>query len=157
MPHSAHRPWVPAACETRVQDIATTTADATSDATAARIDALIAQNLQIHDRDCFNLNPATNVMNPRAEAALAQGLGSRPSLGYPGDKYEMGLEAIEEIEVIAAELACEIFDAKYALTRPIKCSRLLGSLPSTTGMTSRFHGLGSTGQFTSRNGPGYWL
>jgi glycine hydroxymethyltransferase len=44
-------------------------------------------------------------MNPRAEALLSSGLGSRPSLGYPGDKYEMGLEAIEEIEVIAAELA----------------------------------------------------
>ena len=29
---------------------------------------------------------------------MARGLGSRPSLGYPGDKYEMGLEAIEEIE-----------------------------------------------------------
>ncbi len=56
-------------------------------------------------------------MNPKAEAALASGLGSRPSLGYPGDKYEMGLEAIEEIEVIAAELACEIFQAKYAEIR----------------------------------------
>ena len=36
---------------------------------------------------------------------MASGLGSRPSLGYPGDKYEMGLEGIEQIEVIAAELA----------------------------------------------------
>ena len=42
-------------------------------------------------------------MNPRAEALLASGLGARPSLGYPGDKYETGLEAIEEIEVIAAD------------------------------------------------------
>ncbi len=56
-------------------------------------------------------------MNPRAEAALARGLGSRPSLGYPGDKYEMGLEAIEEIEVIAAELAAEVFGATYAEIR----------------------------------------
>ena len=71
----------------------------------ALIDAHIAENRAIHERDCVNLNPATNVMNPRAEAALASGLGSRPSLGYPGDKYEMGLEAIEKIEVIAAELA----------------------------------------------------
>ncbi|MDZ4133985.1 MAG: aminotransferase class I/II-fold pyridoxal phosphate-dependent enzyme, partial [Paracoccaceae bacterium] len=64
-----------------------------------------------------NLNPATNVMNPLAEAALSRGLGSRPSLGYPGDKYEMGLEAIEEIEVITAELAAEVFAAKYAEIR----------------------------------------
>jgi glycine hydroxymethyltransferase len=84
---------------------------------AARIDALIGENSAIHDRDSINLNPATNVMNPRAEAALAAGLGSRPSLGYPGDKYEMGLEAIEQIEVIAAELAAEVFQASFAEIR----------------------------------------
>jgi glycine hydroxymethyltransferase len=116
MTHLFPRPWVPADCEARVQALAH---DATQDSAivGARIEALIQANLQIHDRDCFNLNPATNVMNPRAEAALGRGLGSRPSLGYPGDKYEMGLEAIEEIEVIAAELAAEIFNARYAEIR----------------------------------------
>ena len=116
MTHLAPRPWVPSACETRVQGIAAT-CDAPSSALADRIDQLIDLNQEIHDAECFNLNPATNVMNPRAEAALARGLGSRPSLGYPGDKYEMGLEAIERIEVIAAELAAEVFDAKYAEVR----------------------------------------
>jgi glycine hydroxymethyltransferase len=116
MPHLAPRNWVPAACETYIQTLAGRTA-APSAAVADRIEALIARNLEIHDQDCFNLNPATNVMNPRAEAALARGLGSRPSLGYPGDKYEMGLEAIEEIEVIAAELAAEIFGATHAEIR----------------------------------------
>ena len=53
---------------------------------------------------------------PKAEAALASGLGSRPSLGYPGDKYEMGLEGVEKVEVIAAELAAEIL-APYAEIR----------------------------------------
>jgi len=116
MPHLAARPWVPAACESYIQRLATETA-APSGAVAARIEALITRNTAIHDAECFNLNPATNVMNPAAEAALARGLGSRPSLGYPGDKYEMGLEAIEEIEVIAAELAAEVFGAKYAEIR----------------------------------------
>lgn len=116
MPHLAPRPWVPAACETLVQRYATQTAAASAQV-AGRIEALIARNAEIHDVDCFNLNPATNVMNPLAEAALSRGLGSRPSLGYPGDKYEMGLEAMEEIEVIAAELAAEIFNAKYAELR----------------------------------------
>ena len=116
MPHLAPRPWVPAGSEAHIQRIAAQTcaASATVD---ARLETLIAANRRIHDLDCFNLNPATNVMNPRAEAALARGLGSRPSLGYPGDKYEMGLEAIEEIEVICAELAAEIFDARYAEIR----------------------------------------
>jgi glycine hydroxymethyltransferase len=107
---------VPAGCETLLQRIAAETA-APSATVAARIDALIERNRVIHDEDCFNLNPATNVMNPAAEAAMAAGLGSRPSLGYPGDKYEMGLEAIEEIEVIAAELAAEVFNATHAEVR----------------------------------------
>ncbi|MDE4174427.1 aminotransferase class I/II-fold pyridoxal phosphate-dependent enzyme [Phaeobacter sp. PT47_59] len=113
----APRPWVPAACETLVQQIAGQTVGTATDTLASRIDMLVRRNTEIHDAECFNLNPATNVMNPAAEALLSSGLGSRPSLGYPGDKYEMGLEAIEEIEVIAAELAAEVFQASYAEVR----------------------------------------
>lgn len=111
------RTWVPDACETLIQDIATRTSQEPSNAILTRIQSLAEDNKRIHERECFNLNPATNVMNPKAEALLASGIGSRPSLGYPGDKYEMGLEAIEEIEVIAAELAAEVFDAKFAEIR----------------------------------------
>ncbi len=117
MTNLAHRSWVPPHCETRVQQIAQSLSEQTACEVAARVDALVRRNREIHDVECFNLNPATNVMNPRAEAILAAGLGSRPSLGYPGDKYEMGLEAIEEIEVIAAELAARVFDAAYAEIR----------------------------------------
>ncbi len=81
------------------------------------IENLAEKNRRIHEQDCINLNPATNIMNPRAEALLSSGLGSRPSLGYPGDKYEMGLEAIEQIEIVANALAREIFSAKYAEIR----------------------------------------
>ncbi|MBL9054525.1 MAG: serine hydroxymethyltransferase, partial [Tabrizicola sp.] len=116
MPHLSLRPWVPSPSEDLVQTLAARAARPSS-AIAERLDQLVDRNQQIHDQDCFNLNPATNVMNPRAEAALARGLGSRPSLGYPGDKYEMGLEAIEEIEILTAELAAEIFQANYAEIR----------------------------------------
>jgi glycine hydroxymethyltransferase len=111
------RNWVPAACENYVLEIAGKTTALEAAAALAEIERLTAENRRIHDRDCINLNPATNVMNPRAEALLAAGLGTRPSLGYPGDKYEMGLEAIERIEVMAAALAAEIFEAKFAEIR----------------------------------------
>ncbi|MCB1347645.1 MAG: aminotransferase class I/II-fold pyridoxal phosphate-dependent enzyme [Maritimibacter sp.] len=117
MPALLPRDWVPQAAETRVQSIAAMTASAGSQALDERVAALIARNREIHERDCFNLNPATNVMNPRAEAAMAAGLGTRPSLGYPGEKYETGLEAMEEIEVIAQELAAETFAARFAEIR----------------------------------------
>ncbi|MFZ2649680.1 MAG: aminotransferase class I/II-fold pyridoxal phosphate-dependent enzyme [Burkholderiaceae bacterium] len=111
------RSWVPRACEDLVQSIAAQTAQADVSTLAQSVFDLVAQNRRIHDLHGINLNPASNVMNPRAEALMACGLGPRASLGYPGDKVEMGLEAIERIEVIAAEIACEVFDAKYAELR----------------------------------------
>jgi glycine hydroxymethyltransferase len=113
----APQPWLPAHSASYVHSIATATANATGPAVLAELERLVALNHQIHDHDCINLNPATNIMNPRAEAMLSAGLGSRPSLGYPGAKYEMGLEAIEQIEVITAELAAEVFGARYAEVR----------------------------------------
>ena len=113
----AERTWVPEASEALVGRIAGRVAAQGSAELAARVEALAVENRRIHERECFNLNPATNAMNPRAEALLASGIGSRPSLGYPGDKYEMGLEAIEEIEVIAAALAAEVFGARFAEIR----------------------------------------
>lgn len=117
MAQLARRAWVPEPCENYVQKLAEACAQMDLDAVEGEIERLIEQNLAIHERDCVNLNPATNTMNPKAEAVLSQGLGSRPSLGYTGDKYEMGLEAIERIEVIAAELAAEVFGARFAEIR----------------------------------------
>lgn len=111
------RDWVPAEQEDYVSGLARQSRDSTSAELIGWLDALVEENRQIHDRDCINLNPATNVMNPAAEALLSSGLGARPSLGYPGDKYEMGLEAIEKIEVIAAELAQRVFRARFAEVR----------------------------------------
>ena len=117
MTRMKRRGWVPPACEDHVQALAAECAGRDAAAVADEIERQIERNRRIHEHECINLNPATNVMNPAAEAALSRGLGSRPSLGYPGDKYEMGLEAIERIEVIATELACEVFDADHAEIR----------------------------------------
>ena len=111
------RNWVPEASENLVQDLAQKVSGSSSRELLERLTFLADSNKIIHEKDCFNLNPATNVMNPRAEAFLSCGIGSRPSLGYPGDKYEMGLEAIEEIEVMASSLVAEIFCAKFAEIR----------------------------------------
>jgi glycine hydroxymethyltransferase len=117
MPTLSRRNWVPEPCEDYVQGLAKFAFEQSAEKVANEISWLAAFNRNIYERECFNLNPAGNVMNPHAEAFLAESLGSRPSLGYPGDKYEMGLEAVEQIEVITAELCAEIFQAKFAEIR----------------------------------------
>ena len=116
MTYTSH-PWMPEDLDRFAQKVVSDLDFSNSNALSREIDALADLNKRIHEQQCINLNPATNIMNPRAEALLASGLGTRPSLGYPGNKYEMGLEAIEQIEVIASQLACEIFNAKYAEIR----------------------------------------
>jgi|TARA_B100001094_G_scaffold193017_1_gene186895 glycine hydroxymethyltransferase len=108
---------VPEPSENLVQNIVDKVSGSSSKELLGRLTFLANLNKKIHEEDCFNLNPATNVMNPRAEAFLSCGIGSRPSLGYPGDKYEMGLEAIEEIEVVASSLVAETFCSKFAEIR----------------------------------------
>ncbi|MFV2040036.1 MAG: serine hydroxymethyltransferase, partial [Acidimicrobiales bacterium] len=111
------RPWLPPAAHDREAAILESVREMRSGDLFDTITSLTERNRVIHEVECLNLNPATNVMNPRAEAALSSRLGSRPSLGYPGAKYEMGLEAIEEIEVIAMHLARRVFGAEFAEIR----------------------------------------
>ena len=72
----AQRNWVPDTCEVRVQDIARKAASTTSEDLLARVQELAEHNRVIHEEECFNLNPATNVINPKAEALLSSGIGS---------------------------------------------------------------------------------
>ncbi len=111
------RPFLSPAAQRREADLRSQLAGRSP----AEVDGLlwgwIDENRVIHDRMCINLDPAANVMNPRAEQALSAGLSSRPSLGWPGDKYETGLEAIESIEVTAMQLAERVFGARFAEVR----------------------------------------
>ena len=113
----AERPWLPETTRSRVAETAAPLAILDALGVQKLLGDLVSENAQIHDETCLNLNPATNRMNPRAEAMMSARLGSRASLGYPGEKYETGLEAIEQIEVIAAELAARVFHASYAEIR----------------------------------------
>lgn len=118
--HQAPQTWVPDHSRNRAETIARThlgDGRTPMSEVAANIETLIAAADELHDERAFNLNPASNVLNPRAAALLSSGTGSRTSLGYAGAKYEMGLEHIEQVEVITAELAARLFHADFAEVR----------------------------------------
>ncbi|MEM9132313.1 MAG: beta-eliminating lyase-related protein [Actinomycetota bacterium] len=129
----ARREWIPAVSQELLDMVGAEVTTAEPEWIADRLDDLVADNARIHDRDCVNLNPASNTMNPRAAAVLASGIGPRTSLGYPGAKYEMGLEAIEQIEMVTAQLAARLFDAPFVEFRvPSGASANLMAFMATT-------------------------
>ncbi|MFP5310095.1 MAG: serine hydroxymethyltransferase [Actinomycetes bacterium] len=87
------------------------------DALDAHLHAAVDADRRLHDDECLNLDPAGNVANPRAEALLSAGLGTHPSLGHPGAKYEPGLEWAEHVEVTAGVLVRRVFGARHAELR----------------------------------------
>ena len=111
------RAWFSARSAARVKAVTQLAHGLGAEGMARHLHAVIARNDAIHNQQCLNLNPATNTMNPEAERAMASGLGTRPSLGDPGEKYEMGLEAMEELEVLATALVREVCNARHAELR----------------------------------------
>ncbi|HUR42789.1 MAG TPA: aminotransferase class I/II-fold pyridoxal phosphate-dependent enzyme [Aestuariivirga sp.] len=115
---SSEKPWLPADCATVVADVEHLIGKAND---LAGIETSLMQLVEDHerhlDRESLGLNAGTNVMNPRAAALLSRSLGNRPSLGYPGDKYEMGMEYAGQIEVITETLVKRLFNAPYAEIR----------------------------------------
>jgi glycine hydroxymethyltransferase len=111
------KPWLPDDCRRVVAEAEARLVGRSADAIEREVMRLVDNHERHMDRETIGLNAGTNVMNPRAAALLARSLGNRPSLGYPGDKYEMGMEFAEQIEVVTEALVRRLFGAPYAEIR----------------------------------------
>ena len=78
------------------------------------VDALLADHERYMDRECISLYAGTNMPSPRVSRAMASTIGSRPSLGHPGEKYETGLRHAEPIDVLAGEVLRRLFGCRFA-------------------------------------------
>lgn len=77
------------------------------------LDADLERHRIHHDLEAVNLNPAANLPGPRVSRLLGHTIGSRPSLGHPGAKYETGLEHADRVEATAIGLLRRLTGAEY--------------------------------------------
>ncbi|MBL8691034.1 MAG: aminotransferase class I/II-fold pyridoxal phosphate-dependent enzyme [Rhodospirillaceae bacterium] len=115
--HDHPKPWLPADCRQAIADAEAEYLKGELADIDAGLHALVDAHERHMDVETIGLNAGTNVMNPRAAALLGRSLGNRPSLGYPGDKYEMGMEYAERIEIVADGLVRRLFKAPFAEIR----------------------------------------
>jgi glycine hydroxymethyltransferase len=66
------------------------------------------------EEECLQLYAGTNAPAPWEHAAA---LAVQPSMGYPGDKYQAGLEPIDVVEVAAARAIARVMRARFAEVR----------------------------------------
>jgi glycine hydroxymethyltransferase len=70
------------------------------------------------ERDALVLYAGGNRPSPAVRAAHHPLLSSQPSMGYPGDKFQAGLEPLDVLEVTVARLVADAMGAAYAEVRP---------------------------------------
>ena len=73
------RNWLSAPAQKRVAEVQAATKDLNATQIQKRIEDLAVESHELHDVKGINLNPATNILNPRAEKILASGMGSKAS------------------------------------------------------------------------------
>lgn len=89
----------------------------TTDELDAELHRLVAEQVRHTDEDCLVLYAGTNAPNPRLAALAGSPVGSRPNLGHPGAKYNRGMVAGEQLELLAQEAICRLFGCRYAELR----------------------------------------
>jgi glycine hydroxymethyltransferase len=107
------RPWLADYEAARVDELLASFQNIAPEQVYEQVALLMQRSEALFDYQSLNLYAGTNIMDPRAQRALHSSLGSRPSLGYPGGKYEMGLQDAEAIETLCLSLARRLFDCAY--------------------------------------------
>jgi glycine hydroxymethyltransferase len=106
--------WMTQAARQRIEELSAVVNGATSDEVARLVTGAVVTESDRLARRCINLYAGANTPNPQVTALLGSSLGSRPSLGHPGEKYNVSMEATEIVEVAASSLLCRLFGATYA-------------------------------------------
>jgi len=89
--------------------------------------------IQAQDPDVFNaavgeeerqaegleLIPSENYVSRAVREALGSSFTNKYSEGYPGRRYYGGQEYTDDVERLAIERACKLFDCKYANVQPL--------------------------------------
>jgi glycine hydroxymethyltransferase len=107
------RPWVPQELVQLYEEHAARYRQLAPREFEGEVEKVLSQHERFMDHECISLYAGTNIMNPRAARFMSSSVGSRPSLGYPGDKYETGLGYAEQIEIMTVEILKRVFKCRY--------------------------------------------
>ena len=97
--------------------------------TDQEISDLIAQDLNRQNTH-IHLIASENFASRAVMEASGSILTNKYSEGFPGRRYYEGCETIDEIEQLAINRACELFEADHANVQPHSGSCLLYTSPS---------------------------
>ena len=118
-PETAARtaPWASDRAQRRLRDVERALPEDAAAALTAAAQAVVAHEQRV-ERDALMLYAGGNVPSARVAQAHHPLLSNQPSMGYAGDKYQAGLEALDVVEVTVSRLLADLMGATFAEIRP---------------------------------------
>ena len=107
-------PWAPPAALARLAELERGLPSDPAEALRRAADAA-AEHVRRVEEQALLLYAGGNVPGAALHVEL---LAGQPSMGYPGDKYQAGLEPLDTIEVTVATALAELMGARFAEVRP---------------------------------------
>jgi glycine hydroxymethyltransferase len=110
-------PWASGAARCRLHEIESGLPEDAAAAFSAATDA-VAEHERNVECDALLLYAGGNVPSARVAGAHRPLLSNQPSMGYAGDKFQAGLDALDVVEVAVSRLVADVMGAAFAEIRP---------------------------------------
>src|SRR5687767_10396261 len=93
-------PWASPTARARIAEVAGRITDLSPEGVTETVRGALRDHARSFDAEGIVLYAGTNVMSPAARAVSDPPVGGRPSMGWPGEKYQSGLDALDTLEVL---------------------------------------------------------
>jgi glycine hydroxymethyltransferase len=110
-------PWASADALARLAAVERDLPGDAAEALARAADAA-AEHARRIETEALLLYAGGNVPSPGVASLHRDVLSGQPSMGYPGDKYQAGIEPLDVVEVTVSRLLAELMGARFAEVRP---------------------------------------
>ncbi|RCG26606.1 glycine hydroxymethyltransferase [Sphaerisporangium album] len=110
-------PWAPPRARRRLAELEARLAGQDADQVVRTVTGALAGHRRAFDEDGIVLYAGTNTMSPRALAAHDAAVSGRPSMGWPGDKYQTGLDHLDVLETLAPLQVAALMEGEFAEVR----------------------------------------
>jgi glycine hydroxymethyltransferase len=110
-------PWASPVARARIAEVAAGLTDLSLDGVTGTVRRALGEHSRRFDDEGIVLYAGTNVMSPAAQRVSEPLVSARPSMGWPGEKYQTGLDQLDILEVLAPTLVARLVGARFAEVR----------------------------------------
>ncbi|MEU5878344.1 glycine hydroxymethyltransferase [Spirillospora sp. NPDC047279] len=110
-------PWASSVARSRIAEVAATLTDLSPEGVSETVRGALRDHARAFDAEGIVLYAGTNVLSPAAREVADALVSGRPSMGWPGEKYQSGLDHLDTLEVLAPTLVARLLGARFAEVR----------------------------------------